>query len=205
MTAAESGGLIRQLDYWVIDQVCRQIAQWREQELAGFHVAINVSGKTLADENFPQTLRQTMERHQTPGAMLMLELTEAALLQRPDLQRNALKEIQSLGVGIAIDNFGTGHSSLASLQKLSVRELKIDGRFVARLAEDPESAMLARTIVAMGRSLGIDVVAEGVETREQLDQIQHFDGITVQGYLYSQAVDAEAMQHLLIATEPPAS
>lgn len=197
ITVAEQSGLIDELDYWVFEQVCQHIRHWRSLDLAPPRIAINVSGRTLHDADFFSTLSGLFERYEIAHDEVQLELTETALLPNFSAGNGVLDKVHALGLGIAVDDFGTGYSSLAYLRKLPVTELKIDASFVRDVVANADAAAITRTIFAMAQTLKLQVVAEGVETEEQLEFLRELGTLQIQGYYFSHPLTAKEVQALL--------
>jgi diguanylate cyclase (GGDEF)-like protein/PAS domain S-box-containing protein len=194
---AEQAGLISELDYWVLDEVCSQIKDWRQQGLNPPRIAVNISARTLHDTGFIATVSKLLTDHQISSDSIQLELTETALLPGVDGANKALSQIRELGLGIAVDDFGTGYSSLSYLRTLPVTELKIDASFVRDVVSSPDAATIAETIFAMAKSLKLQVVAEGVETRAQLDFLRNLGPLQIQGFYLSRPLSVDDTQRLL--------
>ncbi|MCU1548467.1 MAG: hypothetical protein JWO29_1418 [Arthrobacter sp.] len=192
---AEDSDLITEVGAHVLTEACRAAAAWRA---AGhcIDVAVNVSAVQLGNTGFTSFVRETLECTRFPAAALTLEVTESQALSESSVNDLNLNELRSLGVGISVDDFGTGYSSLAQLHRLPVTEVKIDRSFTARLAEDGSSAFIAG-IVGLGQGLGLRVVAEGVETRDQLEALRGMGCERVQGYLLGKPVEAPVLEELL--------
>ncbi|MEO6079451.1 MAG: EAL domain-containing protein [Steroidobacteraceae bacterium] len=198
--AAEESGLIVDLGGWVFDAVCAQIAQWREQGINAPRVAVNLSVQQLRDPELVTGLRRTLERHTVQPAAIELEMNEAALTD-PDSQVS-IEGLSAMGVRLTLDDFGTGHTALANLRRYPVVAVKIDRSFVDELADSPAAAALASTIIVMAHSLGKQVIAEGVETVEQLDYLRERGCDFAQGYFMAQPLSAGDMTELLIGRNP---
>jgi diguanylate cyclase (GGDEF)-like protein/PAS domain S-box-containing protein len=197
IAVAEQSGLIDDLDYWVFEQVCQHIKHWRSLDLAPPRVAVNVSGRTLHDQDFLPTVSGLFKRYEIAHDEVELELTETALLPSFSVGNGVLDKVRALGLGIAVDDFGTGYSSLAYLRKLPVTELKIDASFVRDVVANADAAAITKTIFAMAQTLKLQVVAEGVETKEQLEFLQELGTLRIQGYLFSHPLSAQDAQALL--------
>ncbi len=198
--AAEESGLIIDLGGWVIDAVCAQIAQWSGQGMAVPRVAMNLSVQQLRDPELVGNLRRSLERHHVSSAAVELEMSEAALTD-PDAQAS-IAGLSELGVRLTLDDFGTGHTALANLRRYPVGAVKIDRSFVDDLAQDPSAAALASTIIVMAHSLGKQVIAEGVETLEQLDYLRERGCDFAQGFFMAQPLSSADMTELLIGRNP---
>lgn len=189
---AEQTGLIRPLTHWVVDRAVHQCSEWRHQypELS---VAVNLSAHNLQDPHLLQQIETCLQRHQLPPALLTLELTESAMMADPDHGVRILGELDAMGVGLAVDDFGTGFSSLAYLKQLPVDELKIDKSFVMHMCEDDNDAVIVRSIIDLSHNLGLRVVAEGVEDRETWDLLEILRCDQAQGYYMSRPMPAAAV------------
>ena len=181
----------------VMAEACTQARVWRDAGYADLRIAVNLSGRQLAQKNLVETVATTLTRCGVARGMLELEITESLLMQ--DLERIAgtLEALVALGVTVSMDDFGTGYSSLSYLKRLPIDVLKIDQSFVRDISSDPDDAAIVQAIIAMAHSLGIKVIAEGVETAEQLAfLLQHrCDGM--QGNYFSQPVPPEQFAELL--------
>jgi len=190
---AESTGRIRQLTHWMLEQAVLTLARWHEQGL-DLSVAVNVSTLDLQDGGLPDRVAGLLRRHGVPPHRLQLELTESGLLSSGPDPIRVLHAIRAIGVGLSVDDFGTGQSSLAYLQKLPVNELKIDRSFVDGVDGDPKRQALLRSIVDIGHSLALQVTAEGVETEAELAVIRGANCDLVQGYLLAKPMATEAFE-----------
>jgi len=194
---AEETGLILPIGEWVLAEACMQARRWRDAGHAELRIAVNLSGRQLAQKNLVEIVGATLTRCNVVRGMLELEITESLLMQ--DLERIAgtLEALVALGVTVSMDDFGTGYSSLSYLKRLPIDVLKIDQSFVRDISSDPDDAAIVQAIIAMAHSLGIKVIAEGVETAEQLAfLLQHrCDGM--QGYYFSRPVPPEQFAELL--------
>lgn len=182
---AEQTGIIKEISAVVLRKSCAQLKAWLQQGIEPIHVAVNLSAVQLRHSNIKEVIAEVLEESQLPACYLELEITESALMEREQESIDQLNELRALGVSIAIDDFGTGYSSLAYLKKFPIDVLKIDKSFVADIPHDKDDMVIASTIVAMGHSLGLKVVAEGVETEAQLTFLQSKDCHLYQGYLCS--------------------
>lgn len=197
---AQETGYIVTLGAWVLEQSVQQAACWLR---AGHPVAVsvNVSALEFRQPDFVQRLAQLLQLHGVPGELLELELTESVLLQDAQKAAERLAALAELRVALVIDDFGTGHSSLASLKKLSIRKLKVDRSFVRGLPEGDDDHAIVSAIVRMGHALGMDVVAKGVETHVQRQMLEDLGCDFFQGYLYAPALTPMAFGALLASEE----
>ena len=182
---AEEIGLIGAIGEWVLDAVCTQIVAWREAGLKPPKVAINLSPKQFRKSHVPSLISRMLSEHGLQPDCLALELTEYALMDDTDYTLQMLTELQQLGVHLAVDDFGTGYSSLSYLKRYPINEIKIDHSFVDGIADDANDEAIARTIIAMANVMGMDVVAEGVETEEQRQALLSNGCRVAQGYLFA--------------------
>ena len=203
---AEESGHIEALTDWVIDHSLAQLAVWRRlpgSEDLGVHV--NISGRDLARVDLAIKVQQALQRHGVPGSALTLEITETTLMGRLDVALQTMGSLRELGVGFSIDDFGTGYSSLAYLGALPIESLKIDRSFVMGLHQTAQNVEIVRAVLNLGQSLGRTVVAEGIETPEQLATLRELGVPFGQGYLLSRPLRAEQAQALLsLAAQAPA-
>jgi EAL domain-containing protein (putative c-di-GMP-specific phosphodiesterase class I) len=188
---AEASGLIVPLGRWVLESACEQAMRWRGTVLGGVDMSVNVSPVQLRTPGFVEDVRGILCRTGFPPQRLVLELTESALVRRGEVGFDVLWALHEQGLRIAIDDFGTGYSCLAYLRDLPVSSLKIDQSFVQRLPDGESDAIIARSIVGLGRGLGLTIVAEGVETVEQADFLKGIWCDKAQGYLYARPLDAD--------------
>ncbi len=196
---AEETGCIQALTAWAVDEAVRQHAEWVAQ--GGPHTElvmhVNVSGKDLARPGFVEHVTEVLQRHGLPPGLLVLEITESTLMEQRDLALAALSRLTELGVKLGIDDFGTGYSSLAYLSTLPFDCLKIDRSFVIGLQGSPKNHEIVRTVISLGRSLNKQVVAEGIETHEQLAQLRQMGATIGQGYLLSRPLPPRQVRQLL--------
>jgi len=190
---AEESGFIQDLGLWVFTEACRQCKAWWDSGIPEFSLAINLSVKQLDEENI-QKFQEILLAMKFPIYNLELEVTESLIMHQESLV--ALHKLEALGIRISMDDFGTGHSSLAQLKYLPISKLKIDRSFVKDLSEDENDRVIAKTIIAMGHSLGLIVVAEGVETVEQQEFLVQEGCDLIQGYLLSRPLSAEQFSAL---------
>jgi diguanylate cyclase (GGDEF)-like protein len=190
VAVVEATGLIDALTGFVLERSLQQCRTWLDRGLS-LNVAVNLSVRNLADTEFPDRVAAALDRHRVPAALLGFELTESAVMSDPERALPVLRRLHGLGVRIAVDDFGTGYSSLAYLRRLPVDEVKIDKSFVLGLASDLGDLAVVRAIVDLGHSLGLTVVAEGVEEDATRDQLVEMGCDIAQGYLISRPLGAE--------------
>jgi diguanylate cyclase (GGDEF)-like protein len=188
---AEKTGLILPIGNWVLDEACRQMSEWRAQGYGDWTVAVNLSPMQFNHPRLTEIVRKTLERRVLAPDALTLEVTESTAMRDVDASMTILRQLTDMGVHISIDDFGTGYSSLLYLKRLQARELKIDRGFVRDLPHDKEDAAIISAIVALGRTLNLEIVAEGVETAEQREFLTRMGCTSLQGYLLGRPVPAE--------------
>ncbi len=200
--ALEETGLIRQAGEWVLNEVCRSVVEWQKEVGSALHVAVNVSPIQLKSDNFKELVESAVMQHQIDltKTTLELEITENIFLSDMDQVSNQLNLLRQMGVKIAIDDFGTGYSSLSYLIKLPIHYLKIDRAFVIDVTKSKDAKAIVQAITSLAQSLRLQVVAEGIETEDQLEVMRDLDCEEFQGFLFSRPVSAEAMRQLLIAS-----
>ena len=196
---AEETGLIRELGWWNLREACRQISEWRAGSLANRHltISVNLSAKQFLQPNLVEDIRKLLNELALPPEALKLEITESTVMTDPTGAVEMLQQIKSLGIRLAIDDFGTGYSSLSYLHRFPLDTLKIDRSFVSGMGDDGEGMEIARTILPMANSLRLDVVAEGVETIQQVALLQKLQCKYGQGYYFSRPLSAEGTAALL--------
>ena len=205
LSVAEETGLIIPLGGWVIREACRQVQRWHEQIPSARRIglSVNLSDKQFRQPDLVEQIASALEDSGLDPAALRLELTENVVVEEEAPQRSVLRRLKQLGVQLHIDDFGTGLSSLSMLHRLPLDTLKMDRSFVSRMTEDPKSVEVIEAILNVARALQLDVVAEGVETAEQLDELGQLGCEYVQGFLYSRPVPARAARLLVAETHHP--
>ncbi|EXJ16337.1 diguanylate cyclase [Imhoffiella purpurea] len=182
---AEETGLIVPIGHWVVDTACAQLKEWETcATMRSLQLAVNVSARQFHQPDFVAQVRESLERSKANPARLKLELTESVVLENADSVIERMHQLRALGVSFSMDDFGTGYSSLSYLKRLPLDQLKIDKSFVRDITTDPNDAAIVRAILAMSRSLGIQVIAEGVETEEQQLFLLDNGCFAFQGYLF---------------------
>ncbi|HRJ24013.1 MAG TPA: EAL domain-containing protein [Thauera sp.] len=195
----EDNGMILDIGRWVMEKACAQLASWRNAGLAPLRMAINVSARQLRDTRIIDLLRAQIERHGIGSGELEFEVTESSVMERPDEAAFILGRIKALGVSLAIDDFGTGHSSLAYLKRFPLDRLKIDRSFVSDIEHDCNDAAIVSAAISLAHGLGLEVVAEGVESAVQWAQLKALGCDELQGYHFSRPLPAEQLEPLLRA------
>ena len=194
---AEETGLIHAIGEWVLRTACRQAASWRDEGLPFQRMAVNVSGRQFALAEFPAEVAAILEETGLEPSGLELEITESVVMADEQWAEKAINELKELGISLAIDDFGTGYSSFGRLRHFAVDRLKIDRSFVTSVTECSDDRAIAAAIIAMSRSLRINVTAEGVENFPQLAFLQEHDCQDAQGFLLSRPLPADAASELL--------
>jgi EAL domain-containing protein (putative c-di-GMP-specific phosphodiesterase class I) len=190
---AEEAGLIVPLGWWVLREACSQIRAWQQLPTdLPLTISVNISGKQFAQPNLVKEIQQILQETGLDASSLKLEITESVLVDKTEAAVAILKQLKALGIGLSIDDFGTGYSSLSYLHQMPIDTLKIDRSFVNNVDCDPEKIEIIRTIVGLAWNLGMNVVAEGVETKKQMYQLRALKCDYGQGYFFSRPVDAKA-------------
>ena len=188
----EESGLIEAVGLWVLDAACAQLGAWSAGPLAGVTVAVNVSARQFRDGRLPRLVAERLERHGVAPARLELELTETAAVDDEARTRRLIGELHELGVGVASDDFGSGWSSISHLKSRPFSKLKIDREFVTKVDARPDSRAICRSVIELGRGLGMTVLAEGVERREEVEVLLALGCSLFQGYWFSRPLDVAA-------------
>ena len=194
---AEETGLIIQLGKWVLEHACRQNMEWQRMGLPPVCMAVNLSARQFADENLPNDIAAILEETGMPAHLLELEITESMVVHDPANALKLLGAIKAMGVRLAIDDFGTGYSSLGQLKNFPIDTLKVDRSFIRDVATNAEDKAITEAIIAMGKTLSLTVVAEGVETVEQEAFLREHACDEMQGYYISKPVPADEFAQLL--------
>jgi EAL domain-containing protein (putative c-di-GMP-specific phosphodiesterase class I) len=198
---AEETGLAIPLGEWVLTEAVCRAKVWIDGGLPPLRMAVNLSARQLQDEKLVDMVSSVLKGCGLPAEQLQLEITEGAMMESVDSAIRIVNDLRHLGVGVAVDDFGTGYSSLSYLKRFPIDTVKIDRSFVRDLTIDPSDAAIVTTILAMARSLGLDVVAEGVETRPQLEFLREHGCHEFQGYLLSRPIRADEYEKLVSAAE----
>lgn len=193
---SEENGLIKKLTQWVLEESCRQLNLWKDTKLKNIPISINISAIDIADFNFVNSVISILDEHNIPGNLIELELTESVFFSDIASVNNKLALLHQKGVKLSLDDFGTGYSSFSYLQDLNIDYLKIDKSFIQSLSTNDRSLAIVKSIIDMGRNLGLSVIAEGVETQEDKSILLDADCHIVQGYLYSKPTTAEGIENL---------
>jgi diguanylate cyclase (GGDEF)-like protein len=203
MQVAEDTGLVIPIDQWVLRESCTQLRQWQEEFPMNplLSISVNLSGKQFAHPDLCDKVRHLLDETGVIPLSVKLEITESSLVENPDAAAQILRQLKDLGVRISLDDFGTGYSSLSYLHRFPIDVLKIDRSFVNRMSVSKNSEIV-RTIITLAINLGMEVIAEGVETEEQVAHLASMRCDYVQGYLFSQPMARDAVHELLSITYP---
>jgi predicted signal transduction protein with EAL and GGDEF domain len=203
ISAAEDTGLILRIGNWILQEACRQSCAWNLQFpcTPPFTMAVNISAKQFAQADLVSQVGQILSETGLAPETLRLELTESVTMRDEERTTRILSELRELGVRLCIDDFGTGYSSLSYLRRFALDILKIDRSFVADMLNNSESQEIVKTILSLGRNLRMQVVAEGVETREQMTLLKSLDCEFAQGYLFSRPLDSAGVARTLVTSE----
>ncbi len=193
ITLAERTGSIQLLTAWVIEEVSRQLREWAGRGLR-VQVSLNISTEDLIDPQLPARVRQLLDTYQVPAQQLIFEITESGVMLNPEVALQVLHGLRECGISLSVDDFGTGYSSLAQLKRMPVQELKIDQSFIRDLDDASEDAVIVRSTIEMSHSLGLKVVAEGVEFERSLQLLGRWQCDIAQGYLISRPLAAKAFE-----------
>ena len=188
---AESAGLMEDIGHFVLEQGCQQLAQWRAMGLRELTMAVNLSPSQFGQPTLAPWIADCLRRHALPADALTLELTESVLVEDMGAAQHMLQALHALGVRLALDDFGTGYSSMSYLQRLPLDILKIDRSFVDGIATESTDRAIARTIVVLAREMGLRVIAEGVETQQQMDALQQMGCDEMQGYFFGRPMEVD--------------
>ncbi len=194
---AEETGLIIQIGKWILEESCRQTAEWQQRHAFPLSISVNLSAKQLMHPTLTSQVRDVLFASGLDARQLKLEVTESTVMEHSERSLKVLSELDEIGVALSTDDFGTGYSSLSYLQRFPFERLKIDRSFVNILGKDEKSGLIVKTILMLGENLNLEVVAEGIETTQQLDILRSLGCKAGQGYLFSRPVDAATAEDFL--------
>jgi EAL domain-containing protein (putative c-di-GMP-specific phosphodiesterase class I) len=199
LMVAEETGLIIPIGQWVLGEACRQLRQWQDRypEYRDLTVSVNISGKVFSQPDFYGAVVKILRDTGLDPHCLRLEIVERMLIDNPEPAAALLKRLQDLNIRIDIDDFGTGYSALNYLRHFPIHGLKIDRSFMSALTTDRNNAAIVKTIIALSRDLDLDVIAEGIETTEQMEAYRTMNGEYAQGFLISHPLDRRALEDVL--------
>ena len=197
VAVAEDSGFIRSIDSWVLEEACRHVAGWRADLAPALELSVNISGTFIQQPGVIHTVNRSLTTSNLPAEALTIEISENLLVDETTVLNGQIEELAGMGVKLALDDFGTGYSSLGYLRQFRVNMLKIDREFIRDIAHSQGDLNLVSAIIVMAKTLGITVVAEGVETVEQLDLVQAHGGRLIQGFYFSQPLSVGGMADFL--------
>jgi EAL domain-containing protein (putative c-di-GMP-specific phosphodiesterase class I)/DNA-binding NarL/FixJ family response regulator len=198
---AESSGLIVPIGKWVLKSVCKQIKSWRDAGIYSFILAVNLSVIEFSQPDFISKIVNFIEMNNLQPDNLELELTESMVMQDVNSAIATMTQLQSLGIKIAIDDFGAGYSSLIYLKNLPINTLKIDRYFIHNVGNDPQKSAITKALIQMAHNLNLNVIAEGVETEAELDFLRQHNCNSMQGFLFSRPLPAAEFEKFLLANK----
>jgi EAL domain-containing protein (putative c-di-GMP-specific phosphodiesterase class I) len=199
---AEETGLIIEIGEWVLKAACDQLRRWKEAGRASIRVAVNVSGRQLKLPDFPDFVRNLLQRNGLSPDLLEFEITETVLMDNLEQANSMLDQLTRLGIRLSLDDFGTGYSSLGYLQQFPVHRLKIDRSFIIKIGQPNENTQIVQAILNMASGLGLDVVAEGVETAQAVSRLKSMGCAFGQGFYFARPGTAEEITPLLPDNQP---
>ncbi len=197
ISLAEDTGLIVPIGEWVLREACADLARWHETDLPRLRMAVNLSARQFREPGLAETIERVLAEHGIAADRLAIEITESAIMHDPGAALATLERLSALGVHLAVDDFGTGYSSLSYLKRFPIDSLKIDKSFVHDITTDPDDAAITQAVIRLAHSLGIKVVAEGVETEAQLAFLQRRGCDAIQGFYFSKPLPAAELARLL--------
>jgi len=198
---AEESGMIMQIGDWVLEEVCKQLEYWQEKGYRPVRIAVNISPKQFKQENFAIKIHEKIDKYGITPNSLEVEITESAMTDMQDTFA-MLKELKDIGVVISIDDFGTGYSSLSYLKKYPIDIIKIDQSFIKDMELDEKNAAIATTIIQLAHSLGMEVIAEGVEKDKQVEILKSAKCQKAQGYFFSRPVPIDDINQSYMTNQP---
>jgi FOG: EAL domain len=196
---AEDSGLIIEIGNWVIEQACKQLREWKKLGISNIRIAVNISPKQFKEDTLASKIFQYLKEYDIDPKMLEIEITESSMTDEEDTM-TILKQLKSMGLIISIDDFGTGYSSLSYIKRYPIDIIKIDQSFIRDMDNDEKDRAIAKTIVHLAHSLGLDVIAEGVEKEEHVRFLKEYQCKKAQGFLFSKPVSVEQLMKVVSLT-----
>ncbi|WP_404330187.1 EAL domain-containing protein [Mesobacillus maritimus] len=194
---AEETGLIIPIGKWVIRQICGQFVLWREKGIPLIPISINIGAQQLSQQDFTHEVRELLDYYQLDGSLLAFEISETSLMKNEHFIIESLEELKELGIKVYIDHFGNGHSSLSYLNSFRLDGIKIDRSFIHDISWKPENAVITSALIEIGHNLHINVIAEGIETVEELQYLQELNCNQLQGYLFGRPCSVQDFELVL--------
>ena len=195
---AEDTGLIVPIGKWLVETVCQQLQSWREQGIPEIQVAVNLSPRQFIQKDLVKMFTGFIEKYSIKPGILMVEVTESIMMKDVDRAVKILQELKAAGVSVALDDFGTGYSSLSYLKRFPIDKLKIDKSFVDNLFSDPDDASIVQAVIVLGHKMNMEIVAEGIETRDQLTFLKKYQSDFGQGYYFDRPLEVDKLSSLLL-------
>jgi len=199
ISIAEDAGLLEDIDFWVLEKACFQLRAWQEQFpiAANLNMNVNLSAKQFSKSDLSSQIENIIQKTKLNNRNLKIEITESILIEKTSLAAQILDELSEQSIQTCIDDFGTGYSSLSYLHRFPIHTLKIDRSFINQLDQYPEDGEIVKAIIVLGINLGLNVIAEGIETAEQLDCLRNYNCEAGQGHYLFAPLEAEAITPLL--------
>jgi EAL domain-containing protein (putative c-di-GMP-specific phosphodiesterase class I) len=199
ISIVEETDLIMPVSEWVLREVCGQLIRWNQQypDMIPLVISINLFSRQLLQTNFVRVVKQILKETGIDANNIMIDITESMIMDNTKIAARVLKQLKAMKIQLTIDDFGTGYSSLGYIRKFPADLLKIDRSFISRMNDDEESLGIVRTVITMARNMGLKVIAEGVETAEQLKQLRTLGCDYAQGFYFSQPLDSQEVEHML--------
>ncbi|WP_019637382.1 EAL domain-containing protein [Paenibacillus fonticola] len=194
---AETSGIILDIDEWVVTEACRQNKAWQEQGLPRFPIAINLSARHFYQGNLLGMISRVLKKTELAPEDLILEITEGSLIKSAEYVIKVMSDLRAMGITISLDDFGTGYSSLSQLQRLPIHEMKLDRSFIQGLAHDSKKSAIVRAVIELGHHMELDIVAEGIESEEELHYLRNLKCDQFQGYLFSRPLPNDEFIHFI--------
>ena len=195
---AEDTGLIIPIGKWLVETVCQQLQAWREQGIPEIQVAVNLSPRQFIQKDLVQMFTRFIDKYSIKQGILMVEVTESVMMKDVDRAAKILQELKAVGVSVALDDFGTGYSSLSYLKRFPIDKLKIDKSFVDNLFSNPDDANIVQAVIVLGHKMNMEIVAEGIETRDQLMFLKKYQSDFGQGYYFDRPLKVDKLSSLLL-------
>jgi EAL domain-containing protein (putative c-di-GMP-specific phosphodiesterase class I) len=195
---AEDIGLIIPIGSWLIESVCQQLQVWRKRGISTIQIAVNLSPRQFMQKDLVKMFTEFIDKYEIETGELIVEVTESVMMKDVDQAVIILQELKAVGISVALDDFGTGYSSLSYLKRFPIDKLKIDKSFIDNLFSSPDDASIVEAIIVMAHKMNMEVVAEGIETRDQLAYLKKHDSDVGQGFYFDRPLKAEKLSSLLL-------